>query len=366
MDISTKNAIITGVFTICGSLITALVTRSVVTNNYETQNTEIENNIVDSGIEVNSEDSVIIQVNQLINEYNTSTNTIVTLTNEKADLISKNDALENDKATLETQLKEMQLQVENLTSAEVTNEIIQQATNYWNNFQFLQALILLKHNKLKSTDIDLLYKQYSDEYVLYLLSQSELLISDRKYDEAINLLEEGKSIVYDFQMLNDKINEINDNQPIKLSDLKISASRFFSQNQDRPIEDTVGNKYSAGNSFITYAKGKSSYGYATFYLGKKYTSLNGIVAVSDESENSSDEQLKGWIEIGTKNGDGFNPLWSSQTLSRITIPEEIPELDLSDTEWLEIRYYNNGEYGSVVAGYHSLRVIISDVMIYSD
>lgn len=221
----------------------------------------------------------------------------------------------------------------------------------------------MKTSKSKSTDINSLYKKYSDEYSLNLLSQADLLISERKYSEAIELLKSGSDIVNNIQILNDKINEINSKQPIKLSDLKISASRFFSQNQDKPIEDTVGNKYSAENTFITYADGESNYGYATFYLGEKYTLLNDIVAVSDESENRSDVQLEGWIEIGTKNGEEFNSIWSSKTLSRTTSTIEVPDLDISNAEWLEIRYYNNGEYWNMMAGYHSLRVIISNAMI---
>lgn len=289
------------------------------------------------------------------------------------EIMEENSSLKNEIETtqkqvneLQEQIKKQQLELDEQNSLDEINKIIENATSYWNNNDFVQTLTLLKNSKTKSTDISSLYEKYSEEYILKLLTQADLLISERKYDVAIEILKEGKSVVYNDKMLNDKINEINNNQPIKLSDLKISASRFFSQNQDRPIEDTVGNKYSAGNTYITYAEGESNYGYATFYLGKKYTSLNGIVAVSDESENRSDTQLKGWIEIGTKIGDEFNPLWSSQTLSRMTSTEEIPELDLRDAEWLEIRYYNNGEYWNLAAGYHSLRVIISDVMIYSD
>lgn len=289
------------------------------------------------------------------------------------EIMEENSSLKNEIEITKKQINELQEQInkqqaelEQQNSLDEINKIVENATDYWNNNDFVQALTLLKNSKTKSTDISTLYEKYSEEYVLKLLTQVDLLISERKYDDAIELLKEGKSVVYNDKMLNDKINDINNNQPKKLSDLKISASRFFSQNQDRPIEDTVGNKYSAGNSFITYAEGESNYGYATFYLGKKYTSLNGIVAVSDESENRSDTQLKGWIEIGTKIGDEFNPLWSSQTLSRMTSTEEIPELDLTDAEWMEIRYYNNGEYWNLTAGYHSLRIIISDVMIYSD
>ena len=268
---------------------------------------------------------------------------------------------------LNTEVNEKQLQIDNQQSQEEIDKIIKNATDYWNNSDYIQALTLLKNEKLKSSDIESLYEQYSQKYVSNLLAQADSLISEKKHDEAIDILKESKGIVYNDKMVEDKINDITNNQPIKLSALKVSASRFFSKNQDKPIEDTVGNRYSTGNSFITYAEGDSKYGYATFFLDQKYTSLTGNIAVSDESENRSDIQLEGWIEIGTKNNnDEFNLLWSSPTLSRATSPIEIPEIDLSNSEWLEIRYYNNGNYYSLANGNLSLRIIISDVMIYND
>lgn len=281
-------------------------------------------------------------------------------------VFKENENLKNSIDDLSLQLGDLQTQIDQQNSAEEINKIIQNATKYWNDDDYVQCLTLLKNSKTTSSEITFLYTKYSDEYILKLLSKADLLISERKYSEAIELLNDGKIIVNNDKMLVDKINDINNNQPIELSELKISASRFFSQNQDKAVEDTVGNKYAAGNSFITYAEGESNYGYATFYLGEKYTSLTGIIAVSDESENRSDTQLKGWIEVGIKNGDEFNSLWSSQTLSRATSTVEIPELDIANVEWLEIRYYNNEEYFSLAGGYHSLRVIISDIMIYSD
>lgn len=121
------------------------------------------------------------------------------------------------------------------------------------------------------------------------------------------------------------------------------------------------------NLFVTRAEGDNGYGYATFYLGKKYTGLSGTIAVSDESENRSDIQLEGWIEIYSKNGDDeYCHLYSSPILSRITSPIDIPEVNLKNADWLEIRYYNNGDYFSLAGGYHSLEVLLADFMVYSD
>ena len=270
-----------------------------------------------------------------------------------------------ENSELKKKLKTAQEQIDQQSASEEVEKNIQKATAYWNNSQYEQCIIVLKNSKSMSEDIKLLYEQYSDEYVVYLLTQADSLIEQRDYDSAIKILSDGKTIVHSDKKLTDKIAEINDNQPHELSDLKISTHRFFGLNEE-PVYDTVGNKYSTGNLFIIHAEGESNYGYGTFFLDKKYTMLSGIIAVSDESENRSDVQLEGWIEIGVKNGDKYTPLWVSETFSRMTSQIEIPEVDISASEWLEIRYYNNGEYWSLAGGHHSLRVIISDLILYKD
>ena len=115
----------------------------------------------------------------------------------------------------------MQTLVEQQNSVDAINKIIQNATEFWNNSDYVQCLTLLKNSKSKSTDIEALYEKYSDEYVISLLSQSELLMEQREYNEAINVLKEGKAIVFNDKMLDEKIIEINNNQPVKLSNLKL-------------------------------------------------------------------------------------------------------------------------------------------------
>lgn len=269
--------------------------------------------------------------------------------------------------SLNKELDEKKNLIDEQNSSDEINKIIQNATQYWDDSDYKSCLILLKNSKVRSTDIETLYFQYSDKYVLILLSQADSLISQRKYEDAVKILEDGKILVNDEKMIVSKIDDINNSRAIKLSDIKLTSSRFFTDNEGKSLIDTVGNKYSTGNSFITYAEGKTKCGYGTFYLGKKYTSLSGIIAVSDESEDRDDIQLQGWIEIGTKSNDkDFNSLWSSQILSRTTSSIEIPELNLEGSEWLEIRYYNNGEYYSLANGYHSLKIILTDVMLYVD
>ena len=282
------------------------------------------------------------------------------------ELLKENNSLKTQTTALQEELTELEKQFDENKSQETITKAVQEATAYWNNSDYIQALTCLKNCGVDADEILSLYKQFSDEYCLMVLSRSEELIENRQYDEAKAVLVEAKPIVVDTTVLDNKLNEINNNMPTKLSKIKISTSRFFNINENRPLEDTVGNRYSTGNLFTIRAEGDTGYGYATFYLGGKYTGLTGTIAVSDESENRSDVQLKGWVEIYSKTGDEYTLLYTSPVLSRMMGPVTSPEIGLEGAEWLEIRYYNNENYFSLAKGYHSLDIILSDFMIYSD
>lgn len=292
-------------------------------------------------------------------------NKVVVTESTYAELLEDNKKMENNIVLLETQIQELENELENRNAKENITLIIKKATEYWNNAEYVQALTLLKNCDLDSSDISILYRDYSEEYCVNILRKVDNLISERKYDEAKELLSESKALVDDSTILEKKLGEINNSLPLKLSNLKISSSRYFELNESKLIEDTVGNKYLSENLFVTRAEGGDGYGYATFYLGEKYKGLSGTIAVSDESENRSDTQLEGWIEIYSKNGDEYSHLYSSPILSRMTSPIDIPEVNISDTDWLEIRCYNNGDYYSLAGGYHSLEILLSDFMLYS-
>lgn len=289
-------------------------------------------------------------------------NEVVVTETEYVELVEENNSLKEQIETIKVELSSLQAELEDQESAQTIEYLIKQATAYWNNSDYVQALAVLKNSNTQSEDIELLYSRYSTEYTLDLLVQADNLIAEKKYDEAISLLATGQSLVSDFTKIQQKISEIRDNAPIKLSKLKITSSRFFNVQDSKSLVDTVGNSYPSGNLFTAYAEGESKYGYASFYLGGKYTGLTGTIAVSDESE---DVGLEGWIEIYSIIGEDYTRLYQSPTLNRMTAPIELPEINLSHADWIEIRYYNGENYFSLAGGYHSLRIIISNVILYS-
>lgn len=281
---------------------------------------------------------------------------------EYVEIIEENQELKNQLESMRSDISSLQNQLEEQSSVQAAERLIEQATTYWNNADFIQALTILKNTNIQSDDVRALYSKYSTEYSMDLLNQADILIQEKKYDDALKLLTDGERFVSDSVAIQHKITEINNNAPTKLSDLKISSSRFFSKQEGKPLLDTIGNSYPTGNLFATYAEGDSEYGYASFYVGEKYTELTGIIAVSDGSE---DVGLEGWIEIYSKKGDDYTRLYQSPILNRMTTPIELSGLKWTNADWIEIRYYNNGNYFSIAGGYHSLNIIIADVTVYS-
>lgn len=160
------------------------------------------------------------------------------------------------------------------------------------------------------------------------------------------------------------VNDSSKGDTLKLSDLKITESRYYQHSEDSLKEDTVGNKYTSNNLFTIHAQGVDGYGYATYYTGRKYSKLSGVVAVSDESEVRDDVSLKGWVGVYIKKGDEYELVDSTNELSRETSTVGFDNIDISEAEWLQIRYYNQSEYFNLAQGYHSLEVLLSDFQLY--
>lgn len=289
-------------------------------------------------------------------------NEIMVTETEYVELVEQNATLQEQLQTAQSKLSSLQTEVENQKSNAAIEQLLRQATDYWNNADYVQALTVLKNTSVQSEDIQLLYSNYSTEYTVTVLAQADSMIAEKRYDEAVSLLTAGQNIVSDPTEIQKKISQIRDNSPAKLSKLKITSSRFFDIQDSKSLVDTVGNSYPSGNLFTTYAEGDSNYGYASFYLGKKYSGITGTIAVSDESE---DVGLEGWVEIYTITGEDYTRLYQSPMLNRMSTPISLPDLNISNADWIEIRYYNKENYYSLADRYHSLQIIISDVTLYS-
>lgn len=183
-------------------------------------------------------------------------------------------------------------------------------------------------------------------------------MDEKKYDDALSIVDKGLKLLPSNVMLANEHQSIMARYPKKLSELTLSEKKRYSIGSERQT-DTIGNSY-YNNVGTIYAEGKGGYGAATYYVGGIYRYLALTIAVSNESEDRTDSDLSGRIEIYTKNGDEYIPIYESSSLTRALKPIEIEDLDIGNCEFIEIRYYNNGEYWNLAQGNHSLKILIAD------
>ena len=267
-------------------------------------------------------------------------------------------ALEKKNADLQSELADMQgkLIIQD-------NSAFESAKSFANLGDYAKAISVLNGISNKTAEIQIFFEDCCKKHEEQIITQADQLKNERKYDEALTLVKNALTLIPNNRVLQNKLNEIENSSPAKLSSLKLGSSRHF-DSSDNPRTDTTGNRYS-GNVYIISAEGKEGYGSATYYADKKHRLLSGTIAVSDDSENRADSSLSGYIEILTKNGDDYKSVYVSPSLTRTTAPIKLSDIPIGHAEWVEIRYYNNGEYWSLAGGNHSLQILVADFMLYN-
>lgn len=110
---------------------------------------------------------------------------------------------------------------------------------------------------------------------------------------------------------------------VYLADLEPVECEYFS-NEDN-VEDTIGNQY-IGKILYT-GSGFEDDGYAIYYLGGKYTTLSGTIAVSNRTTNS----YTGQISIFTDD----NVIYNTEEMGRISTPVDF-SVNVENCQWLKI------------------------------
>lgn len=290
---------------------------------------------------------------------------------ENARLIAVNMQLEEDIEELQNGFESTQNELESLmeqaqaSQYNLEQERIKQAQINANSENYKAALQLLNTISAENPEKAVLIGEYTTKYEQLIISQADEFLINKQFQNALDLIKDAQSIIPDSNSLKVLYSDIDGRMPIELSTIKISSSRLFSHYDNQSLEDTVGNKYLAGNLFLLKAEGKATYGNGNFYLGDKYNYFSGIIAVSDQSENRSDSDLAGRIEIYINNGEQEILIYESPILTRKSSQIIIEDLNIAGADWLEIRYYNNGEYWNLTQGNHSLEIILAEAVLYN-
>lgn len=266
---------------------------------------------------------------------------------------SLNDALES----LYAELDAREDQIHRLESDDAGQRAIASAEASWDAGEYVEALETLAEVSQQSSQAYAAYVEYSSQYVEMVLGQVDDLTKERDYDGAGALLDEAIEVVEDPARLEERRGDVSGVMVKRLDEMKIGDSRRFEVAEGRQ-EDTAGNAYAPDNVFVVTPDVGESYAYGTFYIGGEYSALRGRYAVSDETPEGDDRQ--GTIEIRLRRGDSEEVAWTSPVLGRSSTPGDIPEIDLTGVDWLEIRSYRQEPYGG--AGVH---ILLSGIELYS-
>jgi hypothetical protein len=201
----------------------------------------------------------------------------------------------------------------------------------------------------ENTELDTYAQKVSDEYVKMILERVIPLEEKEEYLKALTILSNAQNVVNapEFAAEVEKINEV---KPTYLCDVKCSNWGHYEQiTSGEMLTDTIGNKYELNNLFEMSSTGVGSgwTGFADYYLGYKYKTLTGMIAVSDKSQNTSARLI---IE-------GDNKQIYSTSLNRSTAPISI-NFDVSNINWLSIKLIGDNAY--------DLYIILSDFQLSED
>lgn len=172
-------------------------------------------------------------------------------------------------------------------------------------------------------------KDNTVERVVETIIITEKVTEDAVYSEEID---ESKEIEDNYA---DVVEEVlvpdTEAQPtaVYLDNLKVTESHGFYENENT-AEDTVGNIYSAhtvtiGNVGVLDTGGDA---YAMYYLGGKYKTLTGTIAVNDRTR----EEGSGEILIFCDD----NVIYQTGAVGRATAPISLPNLNIEGCQWLKI------------------------------
>lgn len=237
----------------------------------------------------------------------------------------------------------------------IRQEYLDKAKKEFNDGNYSYAISYLE-NGLKNEylkDDSTLNKQI-ETYVNDVITKSDTLFKEKKYEDASNLIERLQSSFDEdstyYNKLSEQFEKLSKEIPATLHDMDINNSDYFYRYQSGS-KDVLGNVYDGDNvctmSVSKYSADKGAY--AEMYV-KDYKKITGTLAVENNSYSSNN--IKAYIEILGDN----KSIYKSETFTNKSKPVTF-EVDITNVEWLKIKL-------TYVSGTGYMDVILSDVELY--
>ena len=273
--------------------------------------------------------------------------------------MSLNEALESayrDYANAEAELNA-------LKDVEAGKQVLADATAAWDSGKHEEALTSLSKASKKSGDCAVAFAEYSSTYTEEVLAKANELVSSKKYDDAKSVLKAASKIVKDPARINDLLDELEGVSEVALTSLTVASSSRFELIEGSQ-KDTAGNSYSSDDAWVGRPNSADFPSVISFYIGKKYRSLNGKIAVEYVEDTSYLKDYEARFELrGSVDGSESKVIWQKDHITMNSAPTDIPsgEIDLSEYDWLEFRVYSTKGYAG-----NGIPVLLSNVKLINE
>ncbi len=137
--------------------------------------------------------------------------------------------------------------------------------------------IIIDAKRSMANDIELLnaYNLYRDRYVEEIITKVNELINDRKYTEAIEVINIGLEILPENENLKNKLTILEDLKPISITTIKELNSSYWYWNEEDP-KDPFGNDYSQTSNYFVH-RNNNKEASIEYRIYQNYHTLTGTI-----------------------------------------------------------------------------------------
>lgn len=205
-----------------------------------------------------------------------------------------------------------------------------------------------------SVQADVALMKYQNAYADNVIQQTDELLAQEAYDEAIVVMEAAVEVLPENQAVTMKYEECLQYKPADLSVLPIPelTEGCYVTSDEQEAKDTIGNVYSAENKAISIVNRYSDLGMGSIYVGNQYKNIKFTLACGDKTGT---ELNKSCVNVEIYMDD---ELVDSITVSRSFAPIELT-YDISGKKVLRVEVLREGMAWDV------LEVIVSDVKAWN-
>ena len=145
------------------------------------------------------------------------------------------------------------------------------------------------YNVENSPEINEYQTRLTDQYIADKLAEANKLADEGKYDGAVKVLDDANVLVPSehFTAASARISKM---KPVYLRELECMENNRFESGHGSQAKDNYGNTYPSENLYLLSGKKgllRREIGYADFALGGGYSTLKGVVAVDELSDDTT-------------------------------------------------------------------------------